>query len=110
MRQAIFIGNLKEAPVLRHTGTGTAVTDLVVIVKDRSGETWITNEFKCVCWATMAERMVRQAKAGSEVVVVCKPENREYTGKDGRSRRSLDYMVSWARVCLTDGTESKEVH
>lgn len=102
MRQCTLIGHLKETPQLRRTPQDTPVTDFTVIVRERAGETWLVNEFKCVAWSATAERIARQGRAGDEVVVICKPECREYTDKNSRPRRSTDYVVSWVRVCVAD--------
>jgi single-stranded DNA-binding protein len=109
MRTSAFIGTMVGKPELRHSQSGTPILDITLRVKERKGETWEEHLFKMTAFGQMAERVSRQAKDGSEIVAFCKPENRKYTDKNGRERMSETHMVSWVRVCLTDGTEQKEI-
>lgn len=100
MRQSIFIGTVTTTPELRTTHEGTPVCNLEILVRERKGTGAMEeHRFPITVWGIAAQRVARQAKAGSEVVAFCKPENRTYQNKNGQQRTSRDNMASWIRVC-----------
>lgn len=108
MRQSLFIGKLESKPEVRYTQSGTPVSTLYLNVLERKGESWEAHKFRISVFGKNAERVARQAREGSEIVAICKPESREYKDREGRTRRSEDHVASWIRVCVTDGTEADD--
>ena len=102
MRQSLFIGRMVADPQLRETQTGTPVLNFEMVTRERRQESFEEHTFKIVVFGESARRIAKLAKAGSEIVALCKPENRQYTGKDGRQRTATDHAAQWIRVCVED--------
>ena len=105
MRQSIFIGKMIGDPQIRQTQGGTPVLNFELMTMERQGEVWEKHNFRMVLFGISAVRLANQAKNGSEIVVIAKPESRTYKNKTGNTCRSEDHRVTWARVCLPEGTE-----
>ena len=97
LNKMMIIGNLGADPELRYTPSGKAVTNLRVAVNDRSrgadGEwteetMWIGVEV----WEQQAERLAEQLRKGNKVFVEGRFKSREFEGKDGEKRTSLDVI------------------
>lgn len=108
MRQAIFIGKLFGKSELGYTPAGTPVLSLTLQVLERQGESWADNRFRLTCFGKQAERIHRQAKEGSEIVAVVKPECREFNDKNGKKTKRDGYTVTWIRICLSEDAENDE--
>lgn len=100
MRQSIFSGTIQNEPILRKTFSGSDVLNLDVLVRDPQGDGFVENLFKVAVFGKQAKGIALQAKIGSEIMCVCRPESRQYTDKNGRSRRSEDHIAMMIRVCL----------
>lgn len=99
MRQSTFIGKMVDDPQLRQTGNGTDVLNFEIMTTDQKGPTTEFHVFKLVVFGDAARRVARQAKKGSEILAICKPESRSYV-KEGRVRKSEDHNCSWIRVSM----------
>lgn len=101
LNKMMIIGNLGADPELRYTPGGKAVTDLRVAVNDNrkgpDGE-WIeeTLWFRVSVWEQQAERMAEQLRKGNKVYAEGQLRAREYEGRDGQKRTSLE--LAFARV------------
>ncbi len=95
--KVMFIGNLGRDPEMRYTPNGKAVTEFSVAVTHRgrdaqTGE-WSdlgTDWFRVSIWGDRAERAAEEFKKGMRVLVEGRFRTREYEGKDGTKRTSLD--------------------
>ena len=77
MNQVSLVGNITDAPEVRHTGDGTPVANLTVAVSRsvrRDGE-WhqIQNGFfRCTLWQDLATNAAESLSKGDRVIVVGK--------------------------------------
>src|SRR5918997_1576387 len=101
LNKMMIIGNLGADPELRYTPGGKAVTDLRVAVNDNrkgpDGE-WIeeTLWFRVSVWEQAAERMAEQLRKGNKIYAEGQLRVREFEGRDGEKRQSLE--LAFARV------------
>jgi single-strand DNA-binding protein len=101
LNKMMIIGNLGADPELRYTPGGKAVAELRVAVNDRSrgpdGE-WQeeTQWFRVELWEQAAERAAERLRKGHKVFAEGSLRAREWEGKDGQKRTSLE--IRFARV------------
>ncbi len=101
LNKMMIIGNLGADPELRYTPSGKAVTDLRVAVNNNQrgpdGE-WVeeTLWFRVSVWEQAAERMAEQLRKGNKVYAEGQLRVREFEGRDGEKRQSLE--LAFARV------------
>jgi single-strand DNA-binding protein len=94
--KAMIIGNLGRDPEMRYTPSGRPVTEFTVAVNQstknqQSGE-WIesTDWFRVTVWGERAERTAEQFRKGNRVFVEGRFRTREFEGRDGLKRVSLE--------------------
>jgi len=85
--QVTLVGRLCADPVLRHTASGIAVTNLRIAV-NREGED--ATFHSCVAWKRTAETVAQYLKKGRLVEVTGVPRERTWTDKDGATRTSTE--------------------
>ena len=96
--KAMIIGNLGSDPEMRYTPNGRAVTQFNVAVnqstKNQQTGEWIeeTDWFRVSVWGDRAERMAESLRKGNKVFVEGRFKSREFEGKDGEKRTSLDVI------------------
>jgi single-strand DNA-binding protein len=101
LNKMMIIGNLGADPELRYTPSGKAVTDLRVAVNNNQrgadGE-WVeeTLWFRVSVWEQAAERLAEQLRKGNKVYAEGQLRVREFEGRDGEKRQSLE--LAFARV------------
>jgi single-strand DNA-binding protein len=101
LNKMMIIGNLGADPELRYTPNGKAVTDLRVAVNNNQrgadGE-WVeeTLWFRVSVWEQAAERLAEQLRKGNKVFAEGQLRVREFEGRDGEKRQSLE--LAFARV------------
>lgn len=101
LNKMMIIGNLGADPELRYTPSGKAVTDLRVAVNNNQrgpdGE-WVeeTLWFRVSVWEQAAERLAEQLRKGNKVFAEGQLRVREFEGRDGEKRQSLE--LAFARV------------
>jgi len=101
LNKMMIIGNLGADPELRYTPSGKAVAELRVAVNDRyrgtDGE-WQeeTQWFRVELWDQAAERAAERLRKGHKVFAEGQLRAREWEGKDGQKRTSLE--IRFARV------------
>lgn len=101
LNKMMIIGNLGADPELRYTPSGKAVTDLRVAVNNNQrgpdGE-WQeeTLWFRVSVWEQAAERLAEQLRKGNKVYAEGQLRVREFEGRDGEKRQSLE--LAFARV------------
>ncbi|MCV0403950.1 MAG: single-stranded DNA-binding protein [Chloroflexi bacterium] len=101
LNKMMIIGNLGADPELRYTPSGKAVTDLRVAVNNNqrgSDGEWIeeTLWFRVSVWEQAAERLAEQLRKGNKVFAEGQLRVREFEGRDGEKRQSLE--LAFARV------------
>jgi len=94
--KAMIIGNLGRDPEMRYTPNGRPVTEFSVAVShsrpDGSGG-WVdegTDWYRVTVWGDRAERTAEQFRKGNKVFVEGRFRTREFEGKDGQKRTSLE--------------------
>ena len=92
----MFIGNLGRDPEMRYTPNGKPVTQFSVAVShskpDGQGG-WVdegTDWYRVSVFGDRAERAAEQLRKGTKVFVEGRFKTREFEGKDGEKRTSLD--------------------
>ena len=97
--KAMIIGNLGRDPEMRYTPSGRPVTEFSVAVSHRSRDaqtgTWAddgTDWYRVTVWGDRAERTAEQFRKGNKVFVEGRFKTREFEGKDGEKRTSLDVI------------------
>ncbi len=92
----MFIGNLGRDPEMRYTPNGKPVTQFSVAVgysKPDGQGGWVdegTDWYRVSVFGDRAERAAEQLRKGTKVFVEGRFRTREFEGKDGEKRTSLD--------------------
>jgi len=105
LNKVFLVGNLARDPDLRHTPSGTAVTEFRLAVSDSyttsSGEKHDRTCFiDVVSWRKLAESCAEYLKKGSPVFVEGRLEQDTWTTTDGQKRsriRVVAYSVQFIR-------------
>jgi len=94
----MIIGNLGRDPEMRYTPNGKPVTQFSVAVShskpDGQGG-WVdegTDWYRVSVFGDRAERAAEQLRKGNKVFVEGRFKTREFEGKDGEKRTSLDVI------------------
>jgi len=94
--KAMIIGNLGSDPEMRYTPNNRAVTQFNVAVnqstKNQQTGEWVeeTDWFRVSVWGDRAERMAESLKKGNKVFVEGRFRTRQFEGRDGQTRTSLE--------------------
>lgn len=107
--KVMIIGNLGADPEMRYTPSGKPVTQFNVAVnqstKNQQTGEWVeaTDWFRISVWGDRAERAAETLRKGTKVFVEGRFKTREFEGRDGQKRTSLELT---ADTCLS--LEKKE--
>jgi single-strand DNA-binding protein len=91
-----IVGNLGRDPELRYTPSGRPVTEFSVAVnqstKNQQTGEWVeaTDWFRISVWGDRAERAAENLRKGNRVFVEGRFKTREFEGRDGQKRMSLE--------------------
>lgn len=94
--KVMIIGNLGSDPEMRYTPSNRAVTQFNVAVnqstKNQQTGEWVeeTDWFRVSVWGDRAERTAEQLRKGNKVFVEGRFRTREFEGRDGKNRTSLE--------------------
>jgi single-strand DNA-binding protein len=94
--KVMIIGNLGADPEMRYTPNGRPVTQFNVAVnqstKNQQTGEWVeaTDWFRVTVWGDRAERTAEQFRKGNRVFVEGRFKTREFEGRDGQKRTSLE--------------------
>jgi single-strand DNA-binding protein len=92
----MIIGNLGADPEMRYTPSGRPVTQFNVAVnqstKNQQTGEWVeaTDWFRISVWGDRAERAAENLRKGNRVFVEGRFKTREFEGRDGQKRTSLE--------------------
>ena len=92
MNKIILIGNLTNDPEQRATPSGVSVCSFTIAVNRRfpsDGEKQ-TDFFRIQAWRGLADICNKYLTKGKKVAVIGELQARQYDGKDGQKRMSLD--------------------
>ncbi|HEY7525109.1 MAG TPA: single-stranded DNA-binding protein [Candidatus Limnocylindrales bacterium] len=111
--KVMIIGNLGGDPEMRYTPNGRPVTQFNVAVnqstKNQQTGEWVeeTDWFRVTVWGDRAERTAEQLRKGNRVFVEGRFRTREFEGRDGQKRTSLeltaDSVVNLEKRVREDG-------
>ena len=111
--KAMIIGNLGADPEMRYTPNGRPVTQFNVAVnqstKNQQTGEWVeaTDWFRVSVWGDRAERAAENLRKGNKVFVEGRFKTREFEGRDGQKRTSLeitaDSVVNLEKRVREDG-------
>jgi len=96
LSKVMIIGNLGRDPEMRYTPNGRPVTEFSVAVnqstKNQATGEWVeaTDWFRVTVWGDRAERTAEQLRKGNRVFVEGRFRTREFEGRDGQKRLSLE--------------------
>ena len=94
--KVMIIGNLGADPEMRYTPSGRPVTQFNVAVnqstKNQQTGEWVeaTDWFRVSVWGDRAERAAENLRKGNKVFVEGRFKTREFEGRDGKARTSLE--------------------
>ena len=94
--KVMIIGNLGADPEMRYTPSGRPVTQFNVAVnqstKNQQTNEWVeaTDWFRVSVWGDRAERAAESLRKGNKVFVEGRFKTREFEGRDGQKRTSLE--------------------
>ena len=94
--KVMIIGNLGADPEMRYTPSGRPVTQFNVAVnqstKNQQTGEWVeaTDWFRVSVWGDRAERAAENLRKGNRVFVEGRFKTREFEGRDGQKRTSLE--------------------
>ena len=94
--KVMIIGNLGADPEMRYTPSGRPVTQFNVAVnqstKNQQTNEWVeaTDWFRVSVWGDRAERAAESLRKGNRVFVDGRFRTREFEGRDGQKRTSLE--------------------
>ena len=101
MNNITIVGRLGGDPEVKIEADGRTRTSFTMADdqgKDKAGKDR-TNWFRCTSWGKTAENIGNYFGKGSMIAVSGQLLAREYTGKDGVNRTSLDVVVSHFGFC-----------
>jgi len=111
--KVMIIGNLGADPEMRYTPNGRPVTQFNVAVnqstKNQQTGEWVeaTDWFRVSVWGDRAERAAENLRKGNKVFVEGRFKTREFEGRDGKARTSLeitaDSLVNLEKRAREDG-------
>ena len=108
INKVILVGNLGDAPEVRHTGSGDAVATFSLATTekwtDKNGQ---KNEdtvwHKIVVWRRLAETCGKYLSKGSKIYLEGKIQNRKWEDKDGNNRYTTEIQARDIQFLSTRG-------
>ena len=99
VNRVILVGRLGRDPEMRHTTSGTAVTNFSVATnekwKNQSGEPQERTEWhKIVTWSKLAEISNQYLTKGQLVFIEGRIQTREWDDRDGNKRQTTEIVAS----------------
>lgn len=93
MNKIIIIGNVTREPERKSTASDVPYTRICVAVNRKSREQG-TDFFNVVAWNKLAETCAAFVSKGSKICVEGSVQIREYEGRDGVKRSTIDIIAS----------------
>ena len=93
MNKIIIIGNVTREPERKFTTSGLPYTRISVAVNRKSREQG-ADFFNVIAWNKLAETCAAFVSKGSKICVEGSVQIREYEGKDGVKRSTIDIIAS----------------
>lgn len=113
MNKIFIIGNATNAPETRATNNGDTVTTFTVAASRRfrnaNGDKE-TDFYRVSAWRQLGEVCGKYITKGSKVAVVGELQPRQYQGKDGQTRFSLELSADEVEFMSEKKQEQKPVN
>lgn len=113
MNKMVIIGNVTNAPEIRATNNGTSVCTFTVAAnrrfKNANGDKE-TDFFRVSAWRQLGEVCGKYITKGSKVAVAGELQPRQYQGKDGQTRFSLELSADEVEFMSEKKQEQKPVN
>lgn len=93
MNKIIIIGNVTREPERKSTASGITYTRISVAVNRKNREQG-ADFFNVVAWNKLAETCAAFVSKGSKICVEGSVQIREYEGRDGVKRSTIDIIAS----------------
>lgn len=95
----VLTGRLTADAELKYTQSNIPVTSFSLAVERRyqQGGEKITDFINCVAWRNTAEFISKYFKKGDPITIQGEIQTRNYTDKDGKSRKAVEVVVNDAR-------------
>ena len=108
INKAIIVGNLGADPEIRHTQSGTQVTNFNVATteryKNKDGEQVDETEWhRIVAWQRLAEICGEYLTKGSKVYIEGKIQTRKWQDKDGNDRYTTEIVAREMKMLDSKG-------
>lgn len=93
-----IIGNLGSDPELRYTANGKQIASFNLAVSNskpdgQGGWNEHTDWYRCSLWGSRGTNLVERFRKGNKMAVDGRFETREFDGRDGQKRTSLEITV-----------------
>lgn len=85
-----------------------AIASFSFAVDDGYGEKKKTNFFNCVAFGKLAERFEKYVNKGMKLLLVCKPQQEQYTNKDGVKVNTVKFIVEDFEFCESKNSGNNE--
>jgi single-strand DNA-binding protein len=103
---SVFIGRITKDIELRHTPSGTAVTDFTLAVDAGWGQRKHTLWVNVTAWDKEAERLAEYAKKGSALDITAEYEQDNYE-KDGEKKTQHKFILRSWEFAMTGSSKPK---
>ncbi|HSR53317.1 MAG TPA: single-stranded DNA-binding protein [Acidobacteriota bacterium] len=109
INKVILIGNLGRDPEMRYTQSGTPVCNFSIATtenyQDRSGNRQERTEWhNIVTWSKLAEICNQYLSKGRQVYIEGRLQTREWTDRDGNSRRTTEVVANEMKMLGSPGS------
>ena len=89
-----LIGHLGRDVETRSLPDGTTVANFSIATSRKRGGTKVTTWWRCSMFGKRAEVLAQYTQKGDPLMITGEPYMREYQGKEGDTRQSLEVAVS----------------
>ena len=110
LNKVIIQGRLAEAPELKHTPNGIAVTKFSVAVEESRGtdKERKTSFFKIEAWKGTAEFVCKYFDKGQQILVEGRLAEKTYTDKNDIKRKDVYIVAEGINFCGAKSSEAQE--
>lgn len=94
VNKCIVQGNLVRDPELRKVGDDTSVCNFTIAMSEKFGQKESKLFLDCSAWNKQADTIYNRFKKGDNILLVGKLWTKQWTDKDGKSRKNNTLEVS----------------
>ena len=110
MLKCYMTGRTTKDVEMRYTQSNEplAIASFSFAVDDGYGEKKKTSFFNCVAFGKLAERFEKYVFKGTKLLLVCKPQQEQYTNKDGLKVNTVKFIVEDFEFCESKASQGGE--